>query len=150
MAFPRLRWNMRIVETFSNSPLEVGLRIFGKEFSSGQVSFLSGCALLFTYVTCIVVPHHFQGYATMPLTWETAHNPSGLPAFPLIRLFVYILSIPWFGACWLLLSGILVGCGCISESKSVDRAIRIILLLVHFFLVCNLTSYARIALVLDT
>ena len=141
---------MRIIETFSNSPWEVGLRIFGKEFTSGQVSFLSGCGLLLTYATCVIVPYYFQGYATMPLTWETAHNPSGLPAFPLIGLFAYVLSIPLIGACWLLSSSILVGFGRISETKSIDRPVRIILLLIHALLLCNLASYSYVGMVLDT
>ena len=141
---------MRVIETFSRSPREVGLRIFGKEFSSGQISFHSGCGFLLTYLICVVVPYHFQGYATMPLTWETAHNPSGLPAFPPFGLFAYTLSIPFFGACWLLLSGILVGCGRTSESVQIDRTVRMILLLIHALLLCNLASYSHVAMVLDT
>ena len=122
---------------------------FGKKVSMRQIAFLNGCGFLLAYAICVLVPFYFQGYDTMPLTYETSHNPSGLPSVPPFGLLAYIFGMPWFGCALLFLSATMIVFGKVSENRVIDVVIRAVLVCSTILLMCNLGNYARVSVVLD-
>jgi hypothetical protein len=125
-------------------------RVALQDLESRRLLTWAGLGLLLIYLLCVCVPYHFQGYATMPVTYEAAHNPTGLPSFPPVGLFSYLLSMPLIGTFWLTFCAALTLLGKVSRNKFLNTGLRLACIAIFVFLLLHLRAYDRVGLILDT
>jgi hypothetical protein len=138
------------VTTRDSIPEAFAARVARENAGGSRPLFLGGLATLLIYVLCVCVPYHFQGYATMPITYEAEHNPTGLPSFLPVGMMSYLLSMPLIGGAWLVFSAVLMLFGKASQKEKLKTGLRFAFIAIFVFLLLHLRDYARVGLILDT